>query len=869
MEELIVGIDLGTTNSCVAVGGEAPGCFRPEGIKGFAIVPDEYDRNFTPSVLYYTGNKDTPYEIGDDAKQQVDGKYPPVMFAKRHLGSDKKFQVDDNRDLDLTPREVSTEILKYLKAMAEAKLGQEIKRAVVTVPAYFDLHQKKETKEAMEMAGFIANDPKYIILEPDAAALTYTRMIEKECLNIMVYDLGGGTFDITVLKKEDDHVEVIKFGGDRAFGGWNFDRFIADHFVEELKNKGYKLDLKIEESLTDNMIYTKILLLAERAKRELSGEQVYRIRKPAYIEDQNGKSINIDIKLSRKDFEAMILEKVDYTIDLCRETLDKSGLTIEQIDKIIMVGGSSYIPLIQRRLQEEFKQEPKILEPDLAVAIGAAVHASTMGISSQGENIELDLKNYPIVTSKNEIALEGEVKTMSGASLDKGYLVEVTDSTGMPRDSMEPGENGAFYFDLKLREDCENTFYLKVRNPGEESEIEREIKITHSFDVGVEDGESGANIPPVTVQLPRTIYIKGKGGKKREFAREGSDLPQEKKETFQIIKEGHTSENALLELEIEIIEGNKSLGTLTVKDIPGARIGSGDPCDVTIKISADSKIIVGAHLPTVDIKGNAAFEATVDKIMSKEQLDEELERLEFEWKGLQVRIGKDQLAESGIPIERLFTRVKEALRGHGADFCEASRLVTEITRMLKEVRPVELSPGKEEFHEICEAVRRKIKAAEAKSEQVKVANLGRSLDAVMAEANDAYRKSDQSKLDAANNQVKDLEQQAEAYTRPSPVERHYTAEDVMKLLSAIQQLAEAIRWKLKERKAEGHPDHDMWVETLKETEKAVEAKKRGINFGDQESLKGVYIDLNNLAAGNLLPLHEKVCQEQGGVVLDT
>lgn len=860
MSELIIGIDLGTTNSCVAIGGHVPGCYQMEGLKGYSIIPDEFSCNFTPSVVYYTGDEENPYEIGDDAKLRVDGSFPPVMFAKRHLGSEKKFQVDDNKYL--TPLDVSAEILKFLKAKAEAKLGQKINRAVVTVPAYFDMPQRNLTKKAMELAGFIANDPRYIILEPVAAALTYTQMVENECLNIMVYDLGGGTYDITILKKEHNHVEVVSFGGDPAFGGWNFDRFIADHIVEQLKNKGYKLELNIEKSPSDNMRYTKLLLLAEDVKRELSDKEVHRIRKLSYFKDQDGKPVNIDMKMARKDFETMIRERVNYTMELCRETLGKSGLSVEHIDKIIMVGGSSYIPLIQQRLEEEFKHQPEILEPDLAVAIGAAVHASSLNIPIPGKNknIELKLNNYPIVTDEKKTSLGGRVNTLSGEPLEDGYVTEVTNPVNMFKDSLKLEKGGAFYFDLKLQENSENTFYLKVINPKGGTDIDKEIKIRHSSDEEEPDPDEGSKISAVKVQLPKTIYIKGEEGLKREFAREGIDLPYEEKKSFSIVKEGHISDNKLLNLDIEIIEENKSLGMLTVKDIPGKDIDSGDPCDVTIKITADNKIIFNAFLPTVNREGTALFKPSVDYIMSKDKLADELKRLDFEWKGLQARISKDKLAEYGIPIERLFTRAREALRGLGADTTEATRMVTDITRVLREIKPVELRPGREEFKKMCEWVRESIKDAESRNDQVKEANLGRSLDAVIADAEDAYQKNDQSKLSAACNQGHALKQRTDAFIHP-PQERHVTAEDIRMIISELKQLSDAIKWRLNERKAENHPDYPKWAETLKELESKVEEKRKTISYGDQESLRRDFQDLCNLMEGRLRPLREEVFQE--------
>ena len=578
----IIGIDLGTTNSCVAIAGSCEKCFEIKGIHGYSIVTDKRKRKTTPSVLAYTNDPDAPFEIGHKAKNMVDGKYPPVMFAKRDMGTDKTFRIDD--DKTVSPVEVSAEILKYLKKMAEEKTGSVINSAVVTVPAYFNLPQKSLTRDAVEMAGFLTHGEKNIIQEPVAAALTFVQMNQSDNLLIMVYDLGGGTFDLTILKKDGTLIDVVKFGGDHALGGYNFDKKLADHILDELKDCDYALDLDTERNPEDKMIYTKLLLLAEEAKIELTYKEEYTLRRPAYFKDQNGEVVDIDLSVSRDTFESLIKDLVELTIEESRRTLDESGLTIDQIDRIIMVGGSSFIPCIQQRLEKEFLKKPDLVEPDLCVAMGAAIYASQLGSVIEQEVI-IHLDSFPANTCDDEIEIAGSVSARENRTLDQGYTVRIKSLDGSFQQSADLKGENAFYFEVPLEENSENTFTFEVLNPGGVVEGQTKMTINHSEDV--DDKDDPVPLPPPN--LSRSIFVKRKSGL-RQLAPEGAILPFEETLETPIIKTSGSDDTAELALDVEILEEHNPIGTVTVSQIP-ASIENGAPAKIGIKITPDYQII--------------------------------------------------------------------------------------------------------------------------------------------------------------------------------------------------------------------------------------------------------------------------------------
>ncbi|MGI1806957.1 molecular chaperone DnaK [Exiguobacterium sp. TDN 0502] len=348
----IIGIDLGTTNSCVAV---------MEGGEPVVIANAEGNRT-TPSVVAF---KNGERQVGEVAKRQAITNPNTIMSIKRHMGTDYKVEVEGK---DYTPQEVSAIILQKLKAQAEDYLGEKVTEAVITVPAYFNDAERQATKDAGTIAGL---DVKRIINEPTAAALAYG--LEKgEDHTILIYDLGGGTFDVSILELGDGVFEVVSTAGDSRLGGDDFDQKIIDYLVAEFKKEN-GIDLA-----QDKMALQRLKDAAEKAKKDLSGVSSTQISLPFITAGASG-PLHLEMTLSRAKFDDLTADLVERTMEPTRRAMNDAGLTPDKIDKIILVGGSTRIPAVQKAIQDfTGKESFKGVNPDEVVALGAAVQGGVL-----------------------------------------------------------------------------------------------------------------------------------------------------------------------------------------------------------------------------------------------------------------------------------------------------------------------------------------------------------------------------------------------------------------------------------------------------------------------------------------------------------
>ncbi len=351
----IIGIDLGTTNSCVAVmeGGEP------------VVIPNAEGSRTTPSVVAFT--RDGERLVGQIAKRQaVTNPDRTVQSIKREMGSNYKVKIDGK---EYAPQEISAMILQKLKGDAEAYLGETVTQAVITVPAYFSDSQRQATKDAGRIAGL---DVQRIINEPTAAALAYG--LDKEgSQKILVYDLGGGTFDVSLLEIGDGVFEVLATNGNNRLGGDDFDDRIISYIADTYKKES-GIDLK-----QDKMASQRLKEAAEKAKIDLSGVMTANINLPFITSDANGPK-HLDMTLTRAKFDDLTADLVEKTIEPMTKALKDAGLTAEQIDKVILVGGSTRIPAVQEAVKKITHKDPfKGINPDECVAIGAAIQAGVLG----------------------------------------------------------------------------------------------------------------------------------------------------------------------------------------------------------------------------------------------------------------------------------------------------------------------------------------------------------------------------------------------------------------------------------------------------------------------------------------------------------
>ncbi|EEG31940.1 chaperone protein DnaK [[Clostridium] methylpentosum DSM 5476] len=356
----IIGIDLGTTNSCVAVmeGGEA------------VVIANAEGARTTPSVVAFS--KTGERMVGQVAKRQaITNPDKTVSSIKRHMGSNYKVDIDGK---SYTPQEISAMILQKLKADAEAYLGEPVTEAVITVPAYFSDSQRQATKDAGKIAGL---DVKRIINEPTAAALAYGADKEND-QKIMVYDLGGGTFDVSIIEMGDGVQEVLATAGNNKLGGDDFDQRIIDWIVDEFK-KAEGIDLK-----GDKMAMQRLKEAAEKAKIELSSMMQTSINQPFITADASGPK-HLDLTLTRAKFNELTADLVEATMGPVRQAMSDAGLSAGDLHKILMVGGSTRIPAVVEAVQKQLGKEPfKGINPDECVAIGAAIQGGVLGGEVKG-----------------------------------------------------------------------------------------------------------------------------------------------------------------------------------------------------------------------------------------------------------------------------------------------------------------------------------------------------------------------------------------------------------------------------------------------------------------------------------------------------
>lgn len=355
----IVGIDLGTTNSVIA-----------GVIDGKAAILSEDGEQILPSIVGLDPNG--KLVTGVVARNQL-AAFPDrtVTSVKRKMGSDENISLGEQ---SFTPQEVSAMILRRLRDRASRVLGQPVERAVITVPAFFDENQRQATREAGLLAGLKV---ERIINEPTAATLVYHAGSEQQ-KQIVVYDFGGGTFDVSVVRFESGVVEVLSSKGDTLLGGDDLDRVLLDHVAVEFYNQ-HKIDLRDE--LTTRY---RLLQSCEAAKRRLSQSASTEIVEE-FIAEQDGQPLNLKASISRVEFEDLIKPFVDKTLESVDAALRDAGLTVDQVDDLVLVGGSTRIPLVMRRLSEEFQMEPsRAVDPDLAVALGAATQAAMLAGESIG-----------------------------------------------------------------------------------------------------------------------------------------------------------------------------------------------------------------------------------------------------------------------------------------------------------------------------------------------------------------------------------------------------------------------------------------------------------------------------------------------------
>ncbi|QGH34979.1 molecular chaperone DnaK [Gracilibacillus salitolerans] len=349
----IIGIDLGTTNSCVAVmeGGESK------------VIPNPEGNRTTPSVVSF---KNGERQIGEVAKRQAITNPNTIQSIKRHMGTDYKVEIEGK---EYTPQEISAIILQHLKSYAEDYLGDTVDKAVITVPAYFNDAERQATKDAGKIAGL---EVERIINEPTAAALAYGIDKAEQDQTVLVYDLGGGTFDVSILDIGEGTFEVVSTAGDNRLGGDDFDQVLIDHMVDEFKKEN-GIDLA-----QDKMALQRLKDAAEKAKKDLSGVAQTQVSLP-FITAGDAGPLHLEMNITRAKFDELSAGLVEKTMGPTRQALKDADLSASEIDKVLLVGGSTRIPAVQEAIKKEIGKDPsKGVNPDEVVALGAAIQGGVL-----------------------------------------------------------------------------------------------------------------------------------------------------------------------------------------------------------------------------------------------------------------------------------------------------------------------------------------------------------------------------------------------------------------------------------------------------------------------------------------------------------
>jgi len=584
----IVGIDLGTCYSAIVVPEECrgDGFLNLPDHPGFAVVLDRFRRRITPSVV--AEDDSGKIIVGYAAKARAGMAPEPIMFAKRSMGEDVHFKL--KKQGELSAMEVSAHVLRHLKAIAEERLGEPVDEAVITVPAYFSLKAKQMTEQAAISAGLRVAQ---IAPEPVAAALMYCAADPRDPLRILTYDLGGGTFDVAIVEKQNGRISLdsIKASdGDRFLGGYNFDKLLALWIAQQLCEQGHNLRLNLEQP-ADRVIFAKLMIYAERAKIELSKSTVCEIVEPATgIVDHSGTPVSIQLELTREQFEKMILTSVDYSIQICRRACLEQAqppIPLASFDEILMVGGSSRIPLVARKLEEEFGRKPLLVEPDLCVAIGAAMIAATLRTTRIGNCLELD--PLPITTPLPTIILTGRVLAAVGCPADACKL-SLRSLDGAFKKDLSAKTDGRFAFDrVSLALGQKTEFVLALTDStGKE-------RASHRFAVVQTAGSpaSGRQAGRLLVRGTRTnflakpIVVVWQDGPE-VLAPARTPLPFE---TQLVAKTSDVSGR----IRLPIREDNTPLGEIIMNDIPKT-LPVGSEVEVTLSLRENYEITAKAYV---------------------------------------------------------------------------------------------------------------------------------------------------------------------------------------------------------------------------------------------------------------------------------
>ncbi len=763
-----IGIDLGTTFSVIAVKGKMqltegypPPLYLPE--CDVTIIPTpEGDYTF-PSVFWVDLDDPEFPVIGIEAVQKAEEGLSPIMFSKRSIGTDEALKINDRT---FTAKEVATHILRYLKSCAEKALGEPINRAVVTHPAYFDRNQIQETKDAAIAAGFDMSCPEQVMMEPVAAALAYMQGDIRDPLRVMTYDLGGGTFDVTILERSQGVTTMKGFDGDHLLGGYNFDRELVQWILGRLSEAGRVIPYD-ENNPEDRGRRARLLQLAESIKIKLTEQRSSKvyvpIKAPDILIDSNGKKVQILDRINREEYAKLIKEHLDRTIDCCYRALAKAKMDAKDLDAVLLVGGSTYGQWVIEAVQDAFSVEVEPYNPDLCVAAGAAIQAAELPPIGHGLGIKVIMDLQPW-SELSFINIAGKVKADDGSDLDEsnrvGLKVLLTTPEGVTLEPCPLGQGGTFLFeDIELRKGKVNKLTIQVvDDEGRERFVE-----TFSVKHVQEDDQRECVIASKDIEqvLPKPLYLETAEGLK-PLAMEGDPLPAR----CEMIGKRLWSNSSL---RINVWQEDKKVGEIVVNDIP-EDAGEGCPVVVTVEITRNNEMRGTAKVLTRT--GSVAVECPVHiifppiKLPTLSVLKAQFEELKAQREQLEILSDDPEyrllLAGQGNNIIKMLEKL----------FNEMQPDVQEIHRSLKKLDHI-VNPPLDDMDPPRAAFRRMIEECDqllsVHGTDPQLQPLRTMLKNIEADGNDAFNTKNHKKWTIANENLVKLRNRIENIIR-GPVE---------------------------------------------------------------------------------------------------
>ncbi|MFI9508909.1 Hsp70 family protein [Nocardia sp. NPDC052566] len=657
---IVAGIDLGTTNCCVAVPADADIPDREALIErrrlrplGGALIVANPDLSLTTPSAVWISPDGTPL-VGALAKRKarLPGS-PPAMFFKRNMGTDQPVTAGH---ATLTPLQASVHLLRHLRTVAQDALGVEIDRAVITVPAYFETSAKTQTTQAGAEAGLEVAET---LMEPVAAALAHMHDDERLTAGprrFLIYDLGGGTFDTSVVSWDPKEGFTSRsFDGDRYLGGYDFDQAIVDWVTAQLP--AYDLRFAPGDRMDAERL-ARLLALAETAKHELSRETATEIISQD-LEDRTGLPMNINLPLTRNDFDQMIDGYLRGTLDHCAEALAKAKLTPAELNEIVLVGGSSRIPLVASLLAERFGITPRLSHPELVVAVGAALKAGSLSTRSS----LLELENP--VPDGTSVDIAGRVLLPMTDGVEIDVVLRSADGTAV-RERITSDDGSFLFIDVPLGDDGESAFTVLVLADGREVAAER---------LAVRKQETRASVPDLVGDiLAHDFSVELLDRQLSLIVKAGTKIPHRAYQRLETATRGTT-------LAVRLYEGWIPIGTVRIRDLP-QDVAPGTAVELTLEFAAGWTIHAAVRLPHLDRTATAVIDIPVRQVADWAEIGTRAARARADWRQVRREVHHADAAKAEPEVEQRLAAL-DTLVEKAQDQAKAHHLLLEAETILQ------------------------------------------------------------------------------------------------------------------------------------------------------------------------------------------